>query len=212
MPIKKELQNPGGINTGNALERTTCPVHVSVLKDLYEVQAMGTPGIANWINGKFNTKFDRASVYRWWKSGGIQTRTHSHASSIACKQNPEMYKRIAALGNIASAKSEIHKQIRMKIMKKIGSKGNKAHLKACLARRIIVQCALCGKDKSLMPCKYKGPTRHFCNLSHSATYYRAQEARERLEAKLTAPLRDIEAAREADVQKFRRIAPLLAGV
>jgi hypothetical protein len=158
--------NPDGVNTGNPLENTVCPVSLEKLRDLYWKQGMSTIEIASSLSDFFGSSFAGESVRRWLVVASIEIRSKKHAMHVVNKKYPELkvkrskiMKRRYADGCAPIGNKGFSKKIR--------NKANKVRIKMYEDRRIIRICAFPGCSKSVIRPLCTAKDLMYCCRSHS---------------------------------------------
>lgn len=191
-------KNPAGINTGNPLENTICPVSLSRLDELYWREAQSTQQIADYLTNMYCHKYYDVVVLKWLHKADIPVRTRGHGYSVRAKQTPEIYQNAVIIANRASVVSENKKPLPSKIWQKIQEKGRAVEKARRESMHVKLRCEYCNMIYSRPPYKIKGKKHYLCSKECSVPFYE----RERKFAKLRAPYDAILAQREQQAKEL----------
>ena len=183
---KREI-NPEGINTGNLLERTACPVHESALKYLYmdnNNKPMSLADIVQYIQSRFKMTFCIDTISVWLKLIGVELRKRGHAQSIADKQKNYTAKARAQLS--ITPITDKQTESRSKIGKVSIKKAKKQQLIMHAKNRIIINCQWyeCKRTRSVIPAVIKAGKGKFCGRSCARKYQHHETKLQRLAASI----------------------------
>jgi hypothetical protein len=160
--------NPDGINIGNQLEHTCCPVTPTRLRDMYWKEGKGIKEIARIFTQMrgHHRRIGADDVKRWLLLCGVTLRTRGEAQSLSHRQNPQrVAKCVEAMQKHRKPTSpnDFHRN-------KLWKLGHKAQAKNRTTRLITKQCSLpgCSNLVTRLPCRMKGSV--FCSHSHASKY------------------------------------------
>ncbi len=197
--VPLSIRNPKGINTGNALESTSCPIEAWLLKSLYD-KNMSCRNIAAYLIDRFNRSIDISTVHNWLLRIGVQTRTYSEARIIVAKDPAEyesLKEHMRRIQHLANAS----------VRKRGSDEGRRRAVETykanCLRKRIKRVCSNCGKEFTVIPSRLaqaekRGQLEWFDNQSCKVSFYRRLKVygRGNSEMKeLFAEIRSVKAAR-----------------
>jgi hypothetical protein len=189
--VSQHKFNPDGINTGNPLEKTTCPISLETLHFRYWKKGESIKDIA------FALKVSPHSIRSWLNRAGITIRKPSESMRLKYKTKPhlkEMARRnainLCQQGKLAGFGGS---EITIK-------KARKQRIKNCTARLISVVCALpgCGKILKVQPWRMARVRHKYCCQSHATTHQHQLRREAKAQARLAA-------AHEAAKQEAERV-------
>ena len=180
------IVNPEGINTGNCLQATTCPVSLGRLKELHDIQLYSMNEISAYLSKQFNRRLALHTIQQWFKLSGIVTRPRNVACRIAAKKQYWKYSIVKATE--AANASLLQKEAASIFAKKTNIKARRSYIKNCKAKRVQRTCqwTTCRAEFDVKPSKIKYGYGRFCSKSCAMKFRRRNEKLAKLTA-LTQP-------------------------
>ena len=88
----RAIINPDGINSGNALEKTSCCLTLEKLREMYVEKKLSSGEIATYCQDLGFASVDYCRVKKWLMLAGIPRRTLKEAGKLLAEKYPDKYK------------------------------------------------------------------------------------------------------------------------